>query len=225
MDWQGSYTHHISQALLGCFKPDEDGDGQLSTSQLWVCGHKKEPLSLPRIRQLSVVPETSLPGTWVGGWHQAPTGTPENPVPPPHLQIWPPGCVPPVGACPPNPHASQGRGRTPSAPRRRSTHCAPATSRCSATSSGSAGPKAAGASAAPPRGSTSGKRRKNRRPAASPTPQPWASAASHGGHRIRCQTAPPRPVAPAPGTGAAQGIASPRYWVSPCSGSEVRRGK
>lgn len=72
MDLQGSHTDHISQTILGCSKawlPDEDGDGQLSTSQLWMCGHKKEPLSLPRIRQLSVVPETSLPGTWVGGWH------------------------------------------------------------------------------------------------------------------------------------------------------------
>lgn len=67
---------------------------------------------MPRIRQLSVVPETSLPGTWVGGWHQAPTGTPGNPIPPPHLQTRPPGCAPRVGACPPDPHAAQGRGRT-----------------------------------------------------------------------------------------------------------------
>lgn len=39
---------------------------------------------------------------------------------------------------------------------------------------------------------------------------------------MRCPTAPPRPVAPAPGTGTAPGIAAPRYRVSPCPGPEMR---
>lgn len=42
-----------------------------STSRLRVPWDRKEPLSLPRIRRLSGVPETSLPRTW---HRQAPTG-------------------------------------------------------------------------------------------------------------------------------------------------------